>query len=113
MKVKWIFITILAVFIAGIVLSVLVIKTKVDTDVDIVAVNEIVKTIESHWGHIEQGDYSADQAAICPSWIAVDKCSTKRRIAPSTTINDAIKNRDAIIDVMVKGTSRRQSYYSQ
>ena len=67
MKVKGLVITILTVFITGIILSVLVIGTKVDTDMDIVAVNEIVKKVESHWEHIEQGDYSSHQAAICRS----------------------------------------------
>ena len=97
---KWLFLTILAVFIAGVVLSVLVIETKVDTDVDIVAMNEIVKTVESHWGHIEQGDYSA----IKLQFTIIDnsgQCALPNvGQYTSTTINDAIKNRSTIIDVM-------------
>lgn len=103
MKAKWLFITILAIFIAGVVLSVLVIKTKVDTDVDIVAVNEILKTVEGHWGHIEQGDYSASKLQFS----VMDNSGQllyQNLDSPSTTINDAIKNRSAIIDIMVKGT---------
>jgi len=102
MKVKWLFMTTLAVFMSGILLSVLVIGTKLDSDMDNVAVNEIVKQVESHWGHIGQGDYSAVKlqfAVIDNSGQLLYRTSDR----PSTTLHDAIKNRDTITDVRVDG----------
>jgi signal transduction histidine kinase len=103
MRGKWLFLTILIVFIAGVVLSFLVIKTEVSTDVDIVEVNGVIKTIESHWGHLEQGDYSA----IKQKFAVLDKSDIvlyQTLDGPSLTINDAIKNRNTITDVIVNGT---------
>ncbi|AZS17974.1 HAMP domain-containing sensor histidine kinase [Paenibacillus lutimineralis] len=102
MRMKWMFLLILIVFIAGVSFSVLVLVTKENTDVDIVAVNEVLKTVESHWGHIEQGDYSL----LNQQFTVLDNSGNmlyQTAGAPSTTINDAIKNRDTISDVMVNG----------
>lgn len=103
MRIKWMFLLILIVFIAGVSFSVLVLVTKENTDVDIVAVNEVLKTVESHWGHIEQGDYSV----LKQQFTVLDNSGNvlyQTAGAPSATINDAIKNRDTISDVMVNGT---------
>jgi signal transduction histidine kinase len=103
MRGKWIFLTILIVFITGVVYSSLVIETDVSTDVDIVEVNEVLKTIESHWGHIEQGDYSA----IKQPYAVLDNSEIvlyQTLGGPSLTLNDTIKNRDTITDVIVNGT---------
>jgi signal transduction histidine kinase len=99
MRTKWLFLIIIAVFITGVVLAILVIETKVDTHVDIVAVNKVLKTIESHWGHIEQGDYST----IEQQFSVLDNSGNvlyQTAEGLSTTINDAIRNRNTIIDVM-------------
>ncbi|OAB27050.1 two-component sensor histidine kinase [Paenibacillus macquariensis subsp. defensor] len=100
MRAKWLFLIIIAMFIAGVVLAMLVIETKVDNHVDIVAANKMLKTIESHWGHIEQGDYPINQqfAVLDNSGIVLYQTSEEL----STTINDAIRNRDTVIDVMQK-----------
>lgn len=101
MKLIWLILTILAVFITGIVLSFIVIETKVDTDMDVVAVNEIVKKVESHWEDIEQGDYST----IKLPFAILDNSGRvlyQTLDVHSTTLNDAIKNRSTIIDVIVK-----------
>ncbi|MGM1048881.1 MAG: HAMP domain-containing sensor histidine kinase [Bacillota bacterium] len=103
MRVKWIFLLILIVFIAGVSFSVLVLVTKENTDVNIVAVNKVLKTVESHWGHIGQGDYSAleEQFAVLDN---SGNVLYQTAGGLSTTINDAIKNRDTITDIMVNGT---------
>ncbi|MEC0090491.1 HAMP domain-containing sensor histidine kinase [Paenibacillus macquariensis] len=101
MRAKWLFLIIIAMFIAGIVLAMLVIETKVDNHVDIIAANKMLKTIESHWGHIEQRDYSTINqqfAVLDNSGIVLYQTAEEL----STTINDAIRNRDTIIDVMQK-----------
>jgi signal transduction histidine kinase len=103
MRAKWIFLTILVLFFAGAILSFLVIKTEVSTDVDIVEVNGVLKTIESQWGHIELGDYSSIKqpfAVLDTSEIVLYQTSGE----PTLTLNDAIKNRDTITDVIVNGT---------
>ncbi|MDR0269329.1 HAMP domain-containing sensor histidine kinase [Paenibacillus sp.] len=103
MRVKWMFLLIFIVFIAGVYFSVLVLVTKENTDVDIVAVNEVLHTVEGHWGHIEQGDYRL----LNQQFTVLDNSGSmlyQTAGAPSTTINDAIKNRDTILDVMVNGT---------
>ena len=101
MRAKWLFVIIIAMFITGVVLAMLVMETTVDSKVDIVAVNKVLKTIESHWGHIEQGDYSNinQQFAVLDD-NGVVLYQTAEEL--STTINDAIRNRDTIIDVMKK-----------
>ncbi|MCE5168484.1 HAMP domain-containing histidine kinase [Paenibacillus profundus] len=103
MKAKGRLLTMLVVFIAGIILSVQVIGTEVNTDVDIVMANRVLKTVESHWEQIEQGDYSG----ITQQFVVLDQSGNVRYQTAdglSMTINDAIRNRDSILDVMVEGT---------
>lgn len=103
MKAKGMLLTMLVVFIAGIILSVQVIGTEVNTDVDIVMANRVLKTVESHWEQIEQGDYSG----ITQQFVVLDQSGNVRYQTAdglSMTINDAIRNRDSILDVMVEGT---------
>ncbi|MCM3339211.1 HAMP domain-containing histidine kinase [Paenibacillus sp. MER TA 81-3] len=103
MKAKGMLLTMLVVFIAGIILSVQVIGAEVNTDVDIVMANRVLKTVESHWEQIEQGDYSG----ITQQFIVLDQSGNVRYQTAdglSMTINDAIRNRDSILDVMVEGT---------
>jgi signal transduction histidine kinase len=99
MRAKWLLFTILAVFIVSAIFSILVIDIEIETNVDIVAVNKILKTIESDWGHFEQGDYSTlkQQFAVIDNSGEMLYQSDDRL---STTINDAIRNRDTIVDVM-------------
>lgn len=103
MRAKWLFLTIAAIFAAGVVLSALILNTKEHKGVDLVAINEVVKTIESQWGHIEQGDYSA----IKQPFTVIDNSGNvlyQTAEGLSTTINDAIRDRNAIVDVTLKGS---------
>ncbi len=77
-------------FSISIIIYALVLETEVDTDMDVVAVNEIVKQAESHWEHIEQGDYSR----IKLQFTVLDpngKLLYRTLDGPSTDLNDAIK----------------------
>ncbi|WP_442601998.1 ATP-binding protein [Paenibacillus sp. KN14-4R] len=102
MKVRWIYLTLLAIFLAGFILSFLVIETKVDTDVDMVTVNEIVKTFERRNGHMEQGDFNAIKQ---PFIILGDGGTVLFETSPGlfTSIHDAIKHRSVMIDLTLQG----------
>jgi signal transduction histidine kinase len=103
MNVKWLSLTILVVFIAGILFSFRVIETKTVAEVDLVAINGVVKTIENNWEHLEQGDYSGVEQQV--TLIANDgEVLYQTAQGNSTTINDAIRNRHTIVDVMHEGT---------
>ena len=54
MKIKLLIVMILVVFSAGIVLSVIVIKNKNISEVDLVAINDVVKTVEKNWGQMSE-----------------------------------------------------------
>lgn len=102
MNVKWLSLTILVVFIAGTLFSFQVIQTKAVADVDLVAINEIVKTIENKWGHLEEVHYSTIKQ---PFTLITNSGEIIYQTAEgnSTTINDAIRNRHTIVDVMQEG----------
>ncbi|WP_213652812.1 HAMP domain-containing sensor histidine kinase [Paenibacillus sp. J23TS9] len=100
MRMKWMFLTILIVFMTGMILSLLVINTKVNTDVDVVAVNEVVKITESRWGNMKPEDYHATQL----QFVVLDNNGTilyQTAEGLSTTLNDAMKNRDTVTDIMI------------
>lgn len=78
--------------------SMMAIKSQDIEPVDIVAVNQAVKLIESHWDDVEAGDYRA----IALPFIILDQSGsvlyqTDHRFA--TTIYDAIRNQDIIVDI--------------
>lgn len=103
MRIKWLFITILFVFATGSAASWLVMNSKTDTEVDMVALNEVLKKLESHWGQIDQANFST----IKQSFSVIDTHGQVRFQTfegQSPTINDAIKNTDTITDVVVEGT---------
>lgn len=98
MKMKWMGIVLLVVFIIVIAISVTVINDKNIEEVDIVAINEAVKIIESNWGHVENGDYSS----IALPFTILDHSGAVLYQTDSrfpATIYEAIRNRDIIIDV--------------
>lgn len=102
MRVKWLLSTILIVFVAGLLLSLQVTNTKIRTDVDVVAVNELVKITESHWGNIQPEDYDG----IRLPFVVLDLDGGVRYQSAeglSASLNDALKNRDTVTDVMIDG----------
>src|SRR5690554_4779722 len=98
MRMKWLFVSILIVYMIGMAFAILVVNMKLDTVVDTVAVNELVKTMESQWDDIEHGDYST----IKQQFVVLDLNGNVRYQSAqdlSTTLNDAIKSRDTITDL--------------
>lgn len=103
MKARNLNLTILAVFLTGIVLSALIMNTKVDTDVDIVALNKLMKIAESNWEHLEQAEFSTIKLrfAILSN---NGQLLYQNYDGSAATINEAIRNRSTIADIMVKDT---------
>lgn len=102
MKAKWVSISILFVFIAGLVSAILAVQSKVETDVDIVAVNELVKTIEKAWGELDQAEFSAISQPIT----ILDnsgKVMYQSETGIPQTIYEAIKTRSTIVDIQQNG----------
>ena len=54
MRIKLLIVTILVVFSVGIILSVIVIKNKNIPEVDLIAINDVVKTVEKNWGQVNE-----------------------------------------------------------
>jgi hypothetical protein len=98
MRYRWIYMMILVTVITLLSLSKLVMDMKLYPEVDTVAVNELVKLVESNWGNIEQGDYSAIQQ----QFVVLDndgKVLYQSTSGLSTTLNEAMKHRDIIADL--------------
>jgi signal transduction histidine kinase len=92
----------LVIFIVGVLFSIRVMEQNVDTKLDIVMANSILKTVESHWNRIEQGDYSD----ITQPFTVLDhngKVRYQSADAVYTGLYDAIRDREAVMDVTVGG----------
>lgn len=77
-------------------------RTAWDAAVDIIAVNETIKEVEAHWDRINQTDFSGRQLEF--SALSLDEqvlFSTSDGI--SSSINDAIRNRDTVADIKQGG----------
>lgn len=100
MRLKILIVTILAVFSAGIVLSVIIIKNKNSPEVNLVAINDLVKTVEKNWGQITGETFQYSD--IKQPFSIIDN---SENVIYQTEGNlfanllDAIKNKDTIIDL--------------
>ncbi|MBE9914810.1 HAMP domain-containing histidine kinase [Paenibacillus donghaensis] len=102
MRAKSILWIMLVIFIVGVLFSIRVMEQNVDTKLDIVMANSILKTVESHWNRIEQGDYSD----ITQPFTVLDhngKVRYQSADAVYTGLYDAIRDREAVMDVTVGG----------
>ncbi|GGF76553.1 hypothetical protein GCM10010912_22070 [Paenibacillus albidus] len=102
MKAKAMLLTMLVVLITGILLSVRTIQTPVNTDVDMVMANQLLKTVESHWEQPQQADYSG----ITQKFVVLDQSGSVRYQSAAglpVSINEAIRHRDPVLDVQVDG----------
>lgn len=100
MRIKWLIVIILVVFTAGIISSILIIHNKNSTEVDLVAINDVVKTVEKNWGQIREETFH--NSDIKKSFSIIDHSENVIYQTPGNhfhTIYDAIKNRDIVIDV--------------
>ncbi|WP_338787626.1 HAMP domain-containing sensor histidine kinase [Metabacillus sp. FJAT-53654] len=100
MKIKFLIVTILVVFSVSIVLSVIVIKNKNFTDVDVVAINDVIKTVEKNWGQVSEETFQ--NSDLKQPFSIIDHLGN---VIYQTSDNhfidlyDSIKNRDTIIDL--------------
>ena len=67
MRLKLLIVMILVVFAAGITFSIIIINNKNISEVDIVAINDVVKTVEKNWGQVSEEDFSQQRhkTTIC------------------------------------------------
>ena len=100
MRLKLLMVTILVVFSAGIVSSVIVIKNNPIPEVDLIAINDVVKTVEKNWGQINEE--TLHNSNIKQSFSIIDNLENVIYQTPGNHFIDlyeAIKNRDTMIDL--------------
>lgn len=100
MKMKLLIVMISVVFAAGITFSIVIINNKNITEVDLVAINDVVKTIEKNWGQVsDETFYNSD---IKQPFSIIDYSGNVIYETPGNHFNnmyEAIKNRDTFIDL--------------
>ncbi|MGE7022903.1 ATP-binding protein [Solibacillus cecembensis] len=100
MRIKLVIVLILAVFTAGITFSILIINNKNISEVDLVAINDVVKTVEKNWGQVSEETFH--NSDIKQSFSIIDHLGNVIYETPGNHINniyDGIKNRDTFIDL--------------
>jgi len=131
MRITNILLIMVGVLLLGLILTLPLMSTKVNDNVDIVTINRMLKTVEGHWQQPEQGDYSGIQqrftvldqngkvryrstdinkdkdpsGAAILTGIATDEGSRgsqeSERSGMAPLLYDAIKRRDAVLDITV------------
>ena len=100
MKIKLLMLIIFVVFAAGITFSIIVINNKNISEVDLVAINDVVKTVEKNWGHLSEETFQ--NSDLNQPFTIIDHLGNMIYETPDNhfdNIYDAIKNRDPIIDL--------------
>lgn len=100
MKLKFLIVAILVVFSAGIVFSVIVIKNNNISEVDLVAVNGLVKTVEKNWGQVSEETFRNSE--ITQPFSIINHSGNVIFETPDSHFIDlyeTIKNRDIMIDL--------------
>ena len=91
---------IVVVFAAGITFSLIIINNKNISEVDLVAINDVVKTAENNWGQISEETFR--NIDIKQSFSIIDHLGNviyQTSGSSYTNISDAMKNRDLLIDL--------------
>lgn len=100
MKIKLLTVMILVIFAAGITFSIIIINNKNISEVDLVAINDVIKTVERNWGQVSEETFQ--NSDIKQPFTIIDHLGNVIYKTPGnhfSTIYDAIKNRDTIIDL--------------
>ncbi|MCL1696851.1 MULTISPECIES: HAMP domain-containing sensor histidine kinase [unclassified Lysinibacillus] len=101
MRIKLLSALFLVIFVAGITAPIMMINNKDISEVNIVAINDLVKTVEKNWGQIN--NETLNNSGFQQPFIIIDNLENVIYQTPGIqfiNIYDAIKNRDSIIDVM-------------
>lgn len=91
----------LTIFAASLTLVFLILNLKVETTTDRVAINTIVKLTEQNWNKLDQNLYKESPY----DFVIIDTSGATKyqsKNAISVTINEAINNRDTLVDVFVQ-----------
>ena len=91
---------ILVIFTLGITFSIIIINNKGISEVNVVAINEVVKTVEKNWGQINKE--TMNNIDFKQSLAIIDDLENVIYQTPGNhfnTLYETIKNRDTIIDV--------------
>ncbi|KGR77883.1 histidine kinase [Ureibacillus manganicus DSM 26584] len=100
MRVKLLTILILIVFITGIIISVIIINNKNNSEVDLVAINEVVKIVEKNWGQVN--DELFHHIDLKQPFVILDDLGKVIYQTPGNHFDglyEAIKNRDIVVDL--------------
>ena len=100
MKIKMVIVALLGVFVAGITLSIIIISYNNMTEVDLVAINDVVKTAEKNWGQITED--TLRNLDINQPFSIIDQMENVIYQTEGNHFNnlyEAIKNRDTIMDM--------------
>ncbi|GAE06030.1 sensor protein [Paenibacillus sp. JCM 10914] len=74
-------------------------RTEWDTGVDMIAVNEIVKEAELHWGSLDRADFSGRTLDF--TVLSLDEQTLfSTREGLTSSVHEAIRHRDTVVDVM-------------
>lgn len=99
MKLKRIIALIITTFLIGTLSTFHLLNTVKQQEIDTVAINEIVKKIENNWGQLNKEELHIKQQIAVIDVDGNVLYRTSKSISQS--INDAIKNRDTIVDLTV------------
>ena len=100
MKIKMVIVALLSVFAAGITFTIIIISNKNMTEVDLVAINDVVKTAEKNWGQISEDTFR--NRNINQPFSIIDQMENVIYQTEGNHFNnlyEAIKNRDTIMDI--------------
>ncbi|MGE8206049.1 HAMP domain-containing sensor histidine kinase [Heyndrickxia sp. NPDC080065] len=103
MRIKLLMVTFVVLIATGITFPIIMINKKNISEVNIIAINEVVKTVEKNWGQINKE--TLKNSSFNQSLIIIDNLENVIYQTPDTqftNVYDAIKNRDSIIDVFQK-----------
>jgi len=100
MRIKFLIVLFLVIFVTGITFPIIMINNKNISEVNLVAINEVVKTVEKNWGQVNKE--TLNNTGFNQPLIVIDNLENviyQTTGTQFTNIYDAIKNRDSIIDV--------------
>ena len=100
MRIKLLIVIILVVFVTGITFSTIIINNKNIPEMDLIAINDVVKSVEKNWGQVNEETFQ--NTDIKQPFTIIDHLGNIIYETPDNhfhNIYEALKNRDTIIDL--------------